>query len=74
MSRQNVFITNFKGSADYIVYITNDPYDEKNSDFIKGCKLSNHNGNAINVYITQNRNEANIRILKKNFPSKSYDD
>ena len=64
-----VYITQYPGEADYKVYFTDYPGDEQNADIIKGCKLTNYPGEAsIKVYITQYPGEANIKIMRKNFP------
>ena len=64
-----VYITRYPGEADYKVYFTDFPGDELNAQIIEGCSLTEYPGQAsCKVYITSFRGEADIRILRSNFP------
>lgn len=65
-----VSIVNYASQADYKVYFVDYQSKEKNADIIKGCKLVNYASQAdIKVYIVNYESQADIKIMRKNFPT-----
>lgn len=65
-----VFITNQEYKAEYRVFFVDNQCKEKNAEIIKGCKLTNSEGQAdIKVYIVNQEYKADIKIMRKNFPT-----
>ena len=65
-----VFIVNHEYQAQYKVFFVNYEYQEKNAELLKGCKLVNHEYQAdIKVFIVNHEYQANIKIMRKHFPT-----
>ncbi len=65
-----VYIVDQEYKAKYKVFFVDQQYKEKNADLIKGCKLVNQEYQAdIKVFIVNQEYKADIKILRKNFPS-----
>ena len=65
-----LFIVNQEHKAKYKVYFVNQQYQEKNAEIIKGCTLAKQEYQAdIKVYIVDQEYKADIKIMRKNFPS-----
>ena len=65
-----VYIVNQEYKAKYKVFFVDQQYKEKNAELIKGCKLVNQEYQAdIKVFIVSQEYKADIKIMRKNFPS-----
>lgn len=65
-----IYIVDQEYKAKYKVYFVDQQYKEKNADLLKGCKLVSQEYQAdIKVYIVNQEYKADIKILRKNFPS-----
>ena len=65
-----VYIVDQEYKAKYKVFFVDQQYKEKNADLIKGCKLVNQEYQAdVKVFIVNQEYKADIKILRKNFPS-----
>lgn len=65
-----VYITTSEYRAQYKVYFVDSQYKEKNAEIIKGCKLTNSQYQAdITVFIVNSEYRADIKIMRKNFPT-----
>ena len=65
-----VYIVNQEYKAQYKVFFVDQQYKEKNAEIIKGCKLVNQEYQAdIKVFIVSQEYKADIKIMRKNFPT-----
>ena len=65
-----VYIVDQEYKAQYKVFFVDQQYKEKNAEIIKGCKLVNQEYQAdIKVYIVSQEYKADIKIMRKNFPT-----
>lgn len=65
-----VYIVNQEYKAQYKVFFVDQQYKEKHAEIIKGCKLVNQEYQAdIKVYIVSQEYKADIKIMRKNFPT-----
>ena len=66
-----VYIVNYESQADYKVFFVNYESQERNAQIIKGCKLTDWQSQAdCKVYIVNYESKADIKIMRKNFPTK----
>lgn len=67
---RKVYLTKYPYEADYKVYLIDSWWDnELNAELIKGCKLvTSPSSDAIKVYIVKYSGDAQIKIMRKNFP------
>ena len=65
-----VYLAKSSYEADYKVYLIDSWWDnEVNAELIKGCKLvTSPSSDAIKVYIVKYSGDAQIKIMRKNFP------
>ncbi len=69
MDKSKVFIVDQQYKANYNVCFVDVPYKEKNASLIKGGRLVNQESEAnIKVYIVELESQANIKIMRENFP------
>ena len=64
-----VYLAKSPYEADYKVYLIDSWWDNINAELIKGCKLvTSPSSDAIKVYIVKYSGDAQIKIMRKNFP------
>jgi len=70
MSNAKVYIVNQDYKADYKVYFVDQSYKEKNAQLIFPGELVKQDYQAdVKVFIVDHEYKADIKIMRKNFPS-----
>lgn len=71
MNRNKIYIEeDFKSKADYLVFFTEFITQESNEGIIKGGEIVDDIALAdLSIYLTEWKNEADIFIMKENFPA-----
>ena len=65
-----VYLVDQEYKAKYKVFFVDHPYQEKNAEIIKGCKLVKQEYQAdIKVFIVSQEYREAIKIMRKNFPT-----
>ncbi len=66
---KKISIVEHEKDADYKVYFCDQEYKQKNHELIAGARLVVRNDHAdVKVIIVEKEEQANIHILRKNFP------
>lgn len=65
-----VYIVDREYKAQHKVFFVDHEYQEKNAAIIKGCKLVQREYEAdVKVFIVDREYKADIKIMRKNFPT-----
>jgi hypothetical protein len=68
-SGPKVFLVDREQSADYKVFMVDQPYREKNAQLLSGAKLVQRESEAdMKLFIVDRDFKAHIKITAKNFP------
>ena len=65
-----IYLTQFKGEADYVVALTDFKGEDTAKGMFKDCKFTKFRGEAWKIYLTQFKGEADLVVYRKEFATR----
>lgn len=65
-----LYLTEYKGEADYVVYLTDFRGEDTAKGLFKECTFSKYRANAWKIYVTRYRGEADLVVFRGDFATR----